>query len=333
MNPAIKIVSIILLLSPLTMSGQQTGKWGNGKLRQTVVSISSEIPFATVAYDFAERYLTQLQEMSAAERKSRMDRDDVQILQGGTNLLNLINEQTSMNFSEKGNRYIMSLVNESFLLIELSFPASCQLLTGKNLKELEKEFVTGLDSYSYTPTSSQPVRKELKKLSGDYYMKVGDTYYIEEINGNLFYEEKNRTMRPVFCMDHPAESVFNLFLCEDTPCDVSVGLTVRQYGLKKKQMELPVRSWIAYMKNQGCSLYVGIESLDANIVKAYVFAVNTVLKYNHVMNVEVPYSLISEGKGKVDGDITLFVPTHNISSLFEELNWVNSTPKRQIKVK
>jgi hypothetical protein len=170
-------------------------------------------------------------------------------------------------------------------------------------------------------------------LAGDYYVKTGDTYYIEEINGNLYFEEKERAFRPVFSMDHPAESVFNLFLSEDTPGNVSIRMTVRQYGLKREQMEIPVRSWISYMRNQGCTLYVGVEALETNAVKAYVFAVNTVLKYNHVMNVEIPNSLLSEGKGKIEGDITLFVPTHNISSLFEELNWVNTTPKRQIKVK
>lgn len=271
--------------------------------------------------------------MSVAERKSQMERDNVWITQGSMDLLNLINEQTSMNFSEKENRYIVSLINESFLLIELSFPASCQLLTGKNLKELEADFVKGLSSYSYTPSSSQPVRKELKKLAGDYCVKTGDTYYIEEINGNLYFEEKERALRPVFSMDHPAESVFNLFLSEDTPGNVSIRMTVRQYGLKREQMEIPVRSWISYMRNQGCALYVGVEALETNTVKVYVFAVNTVLKYNHVMNVEIPNSLLSEEKGTVEGDITLFVPTHNISSLFEELNWVNTAPKRQIKVK
>ena len=164
-------------------------------------------------------------------------------------------------------------------------------------------------------------------------MKTGDTYYIEEINGNLYFEEKERALRPVFSMDHPAESVFNLFLSEDTPGNVSIRMTVRQYGLKREQMEIPVRSWISYMRNQGCALYVGVEALETNTVKVYVFAVNTVLKYNHVMNVEIPNSLLSEEKGTVEGDITLFVPTHNISSLFEELNWVNTAPKRQIKVK
>ena len=76
--------------------------------------------FATAAYDFTERYLTELQGMSVAERKSKMERDNVQIRQGGFDLLNLINEQTSMNFSERENRYIVSLANESFLLIEFS---------------------------------------------------------------------------------------------------------------------------------------------------------------------------------------------------------------------
>ena len=27
-------------------------------------------------------------------------------------------------------------------------------------------------------------------------------------------------------------------------------MTVRQYGLKREQMEIPVRSWISYMRNQ-----------------------------------------------------------------------------------
>lgn len=100
-NPFTQIVYIVLLLFPLSVWGQQTGKWGNGKLRQTVVAISSDVPFATAAYDFTERYLTQLQKMSVAERKSQMERDNVWITQGSMDLLNLINEQTSMNFSEK----------------------------------------------------------------------------------------------------------------------------------------------------------------------------------------------------------------------------------------
>ena len=130
-NPFTQIVYIVLLLFPLSVWGQQTGEWKWENYARRLLAISSDVPFATAAYDFTERYLTQLQKMSVAERKSQMERDNVWITQGSMDLLNLINEQTSMNFSEKENRYIVSLINESFLLIELSFPASCQLLTGR----------------------------------------------------------------------------------------------------------------------------------------------------------------------------------------------------------
>lgn len=332
-NKTVRIIGMLLLgLFPLTMWGQPAGSWGNGKLRQTVASISSDLPFALVAYDFVESYLTKLQGMPVAERILKLERDNVQILRGGFDLLHLINEDTSLSFFERANRYGMSLKNESFLLIELSFPASCQLLTGKNLKELENDFMEGLSAYVYKSSGVIPERRELKKLSSNYYVKTGDFYYVEEINRNLYFEEKDSILQPVFSTNHPAESVFNLFLNDATFGNASVSLAIRRYGLKKEQMELPVHSLMAYMKDCGCTIYVGIEALEADVIRAYVFAVNTVLKYNHVMSVAIPYSLIGEGRGKIEGDITLFVPTHNISSLFEELNWVNTTLKRQIKV-
>jgi hypothetical protein len=324
---------MLLLLFPFIAWGQQTGNWGTGKLRESVVSVSSDIPYALVAYDFTERYLTQLQSMPAAERKSRMERDDVRILQGGLHHLNLIDEQTAMNFSERENRYTVSFANESLLLIELSFPASCRLLTGMNLKELENAFVSELSTLRYVEPSVPLAGGELKKLASGYYMKTGDAYYMEEINNHLYYEEVKGNKRLVFSKDHPAESVFNLLLSGEMDCDLSVDLTVRRYGLKKDRFTVPLRSWIKYAEVRGCRLYAGIEALDTDCVKAYVFAVNTVLKYNHVMNVEVPYALLGEKKGTIAGDITLFVPTHNISSLFGELNGENTTPEKKTGIK
>ena len=52
-NPSTQIVYIVLLLFPLSVWGQQTGKWGNGKLRQRLCHFS-DVPFATAAYDFTD---------------------------------------------------------------------------------------------------------------------------------------------------------------------------------------------------------------------------------------------------------------------------------------
>ena len=85
------------MLLPLSLRGQHTEGWGNGKLRNFALSISSNLPFAIVVYDFAERYLADLQVMTDEEQRSRMERDDVTILQGDLKRLSLINEQTSLS--------------------------------------------------------------------------------------------------------------------------------------------------------------------------------------------------------------------------------------------
>lgn len=322
------------MLLPLSMRGQQSESWGNGKLRQSALAVSSNLPFATVVYDFAERYLTSLQDMSEKEQRMRMERDGVRVLQGDMSRLSLINGQTTFSFSEKDEYYGIGLFNGDFPLIELVFPASCQLLLGKNLKELEQEWIAGLDTFSYKPDSDAEIHKEeLRQVSKGFFVYDGSSYYLESIHNHQYFQERNDSLKKVFTMDHPAESVSNLFVSESVDNKLSLCLTIRKYGLKKEQKEIPINQWIAYQKSKGCDIFVGIEELKTDRIQAMVFVVNDVLKYNHVMNVEVPYDLLVKGEGCMEGDINLFIPTHNIRSLFNEWNVQNKKNRRQIKVK
>lgn len=322
------------MLLPLSIRGQHLEGWGNGKLRESALGVSSNLPYAIAVYDFAERYLTDLQELTEEEQRSRMERDDVKILQGDLKRLSLMNEQTSLSFAEKENTYLIGLFNDGFPLLELAFPASCQLLLGKNLKQLEQEWIEELNDFSYVPVHDTIISKEgLKQVAGGFFIREGSSYYLESIHNHQYFQELQGTLKKVFSMDHPAESVSNLFVSELKDIKLSLCLTIRKYGLKKEQKELPVNQWIAYQKSKGCDIYVGIEELKTDRITAMVFVVNPVLKYNHVMNVEVPYELLVKGEGCIEGDINLFIPTHNIQSLFDEMNVQNKTSKRQIKVK
>lgn len=326
------ICCTILLLFPLVIRGQQSNGWGNGKLRESVLTVSSDIPFAIIAYDFAERYLTELKSMSDEEQRSRMERDGVLMLQGNITRLSLIGEHTSLTFAEKNDNYRIGFFNEGFPLMEIQFPASCQLLLGKNLKELEKEWIEELNVYPYTKQLLEIKKEELKFLNGKFYILEGNSYNIESIHSHQYFEEKRDGLEWIFSMDHPAESVSNLFVSESVGDKVSLNLTIRKYGLKKEQKELPINKWVAYQKSKGCEIFVGIEELKSDRILAMIFVVNSVLKYNHVMNVEIPYELLVKGEGCINGDINLFIPTHNIKSLFDELNSQKITSKSQIKV-
>ena len=325
---------MVLLLLPLSVKGQQAGSWGNGKLRESALAVSSNLSFTAVVYDFAERYLTSLQDMTEEEQRSRMERDGVRVLQGDMTRLSLMNEETTFAFSEKDEFYGIGLFNGDFPLIELVFPASCQLLLGKNLKELEQEWIAELDTFSYKPNLDAGIRKEeLRRISEGFYVYDDSSYYLESINNHQYFQEQDGHLRKVFTMDHPAESVSNLFVSESVGNKLSLCLTIRKYGLKKERKEVPINQWIAYQKSKGCDIFVGIEELKTDRIQAMVFVVNPVLKYNHVMNVEVPYDLLVKGEGCVEGDMNLFIPTHNIKSLFDEWNVQNKNDRRQIKVK
>lgn len=321
------------MLLPLSIRGQHLEGWRNGKLRESALAVSSNLPYAITVYDFAERYLTDLQELTEEEQRLRMERDDVKILQGDLNRLSLMNEQTSLSFAEKENTYLLGLFNDGFPLLELAFPASCQLLLGKNLKQLEQEWIEELNDFSYVSVHDTIISKEeLKQVTGGFFIREGSSYYLESIHNHQYFQGLQGVLKKVFSMDHPAESVSNLFVSESVNHKLSLCLTIRKYGLKKEQKELPINKWIAYQKSKGCDIYIGIEELKTDRIQAMVFVVNSVLKYNHVMNVVVPYDLLVKGEGCIEGDINLFIPTHNIESLFDELNVQNKTSKRQIKV-
>ncbi len=326
-------ILMVLLLFPSIMEGQQS-TWGGGKLRENALTVSSELPYALSVYDFAERYLTMLDSLSVTEQRLRMERDDVRITDGDIGRLSLLSESTSLAFAERNNRYFISFTNGDYPLVALSLPASCQVILGKNLKQLEVDFINGLLAYQPEAGAEKTITmEELTSLHGDFYLSQGESYQIPEINDNRYYIAKGgKNPQLVFGMEHPAESVFNLLLSSDASNDVQMDLTIRQYGLKKQQLSLPVRHWVSYVRSQGCRLYVGIEGLEKKVVKATLFAVNDVLKYNHVMNVVVPYTLLDNEAGRIRGDVNLFIPTHNIAALFDELNWVESPVKKQIEI-
>lgn len=316
------LICLTALLLPLTLWGQQTGAWAGGKLRQTAEKLSAELPFAVAAYDFAERYLTMLQGMEPEERASRMIRDDVKILQGDLSLIGMINEQTSLELAEKNNHYRIAFLNENSPLIDIVFPASCQLLTGKRLSELEQNFVEGLMAYRYQPTKEVPLNQRMAALHEDsLFLYEGESYYMKEINQHLYARRVNGQIEPFFDDARQLESVCNLLQSEKVAGQTVLDMTVRKYGLRKEQKACPLRNWMAYVRAAGCRLYTGIERVDADKIYATVFAVNKALNYNHVMNVEIPRSVFAakEEERRISGDITLFVPMHNVASLFGEL--------------
>jgi hypothetical protein len=270
--------------------------------------------YSVTIYQFVENYTNQLLPLSPLERRQKMEIDDVVIESGGLDRLNLICRETGLTIATNENRCRVSIENDNYPILQLSFPVSYQLITQKSLIELETDFLKGLTEYktqdTLTRDSINP--EDLKEIAPCLYMRTGSFYQIEEINNNLYYEEKEGKHELVYQSEYIIESVFNLLLSGNTPCDLSLKLTVRRYGFKKEELEIPLKQMIDYCEHKGCKLYVGIEKLEAESLKAVVFIVNDLFKYNHVMNIDFPYTLLGSSTGTISGDIMIYIPRHNI---------------------
>jgi hypothetical protein len=298
----------------------QDKKFESKELWNAISLLSQQDMYSVTIYQFVENYINQLLALSPKERKLKMEIDDVVIESGGLDRLNLISSETGIVIATHENRCKVSIENDNYPIIQLAFPLSYELITQKNLIELERDFLKELTEHVVVDTLIQDSinPEELQEVASCLYVQEGSFYQIKEINDNLFYKNKDGECELVYQPDYIIESVFNSLLSKNVSCDLSIKLTIRLYGFKKEVLEIPLKQLIDYFEMKGCKLYVGIEKLESESLTAGVFIVNDIFKYNHILTIDFPYILLGEPAGTIAGDLMIYIPTHNIQSIFTE---------------
>ncbi len=321
----------MLLISTITVCGKGT-EFESEKLRKIASLLSDEVPYSEAVYNFTEKYLNQLISLSPKEREASMNYNDVSIDVGGLDRLSMVNDSTGLSIGDDGKRYSISFDNRDEIVIKLTFPMSYQLIVQKNIRQIGDEFVAELSKFKEKPQSDtlKPKEGELTKVAYDLYTKKGSCYYIEKINNDLYYTENKGDFTLVNDPIHLVESIRNILIFGGINSDIPMKLSVRQYGFMIKELQISLMQWILYCKQTGCKLYVGVEKIGINTLQASVFAVNRTYGYNHILNIVVPYNVIGEVKvdSAINATVTLYIPTHNISTLFDESELPNVKNKK-----
>lgn len=307
--------------------------WGQKKfesplLQQAAASLSDENPCITEVYQFAESYFNRLLSISPQERVWRMAADNVTIETGKLENLSLVNRQTSLQMMVQDTKGVLAIMNDDFPLIRISFPMSYQLVRQKNQKELEELLVKELKTKKTLDSSAWKSRMVdrslLQRTAPGLFVDKGNTYYMDAINNHLYYHEDKKKGLVLACsVDYLLESVSNLLLEAHEGLSIVLDMKVHRYGFHTDSLQVDLNQWIAYCKNSGCELFVGIKNMDKQGVNAAVFAVNSCFFYNHVLNVHFPIEVLDNKRGELKADAYVFIPTHNLSDLFEEMNFVN----------
>lgn len=267
-------------------------------------------------YDFVERYFLSMSLRSEKERKLLMESDNVVL---DFSQVGQIDASSSFQMAtdEKGFHLVWGKNGED--VCYMKFPKNIQLITGKNKKEIERDFLKGLNLMSETMETINRPQESNVSLSADstYYIYKGNYYILKEINSDTYFvkDEKSRLI-PLYDAKYPSETISNLFNSLLTGKYI-LQITQRMYGKEKMNYEVSYSKFYNYCTRMGCQPYIGIESVDDKCVKAIVVYENDLFGYNHLLYVDVDLKILMNKSGIISADIYCYIPTYNLKSLFQ----------------
>lgn len=294
-------------------------------------SILSKRPNQHTIFRFFCRYTEELQKLSPKTQKQKTQSDDIIIHAGDLANLSFINDSTALQIETRNKRHHIRLNNQGILFFEMSTPQSYELLTGKNKKELENGFIKEITDFN-GPTVFPSDLSDLNiNDSLSLYTENGQSFHIPEIAFKRYYRKSGQGYLLLIDPAFPEESVYNLFLSDQAPGQYMLQLKLRKYGFKKESFEVSLKKWIHFCEYTGCECYAGIEKIENGKIHAAIFAVNTVMQYNHVLYVTIPQELLYKQEGIINGELHVYIPTHNIKELIGEYQEKNKAYKINIK--
>ena len=271
----------------------------------------------TPIMSFLERYFLQLDYPMPDRPRDRMLREDrFRFETGSLATVSTIRSDDAFSFSYEQNRYVSTWMRDGNILLSVSFPAEHELISGEN--KLEAENNVEADILNARMTIEDPINESLltSTIQKDYYIRQGGNYLSKSLTSDLYYQRCDSSFLLISDASHPLETAANMMLSIESQATCQLKIKQVMYGYRKKYYEVPLRNWIAYCQSNGCKLYYGVETFNPNGIKASVIAVNEAEGYNHVLNVQIPLSVIDTATGIIDAQLETFIPMHNVRNLF-----------------
>jgi hypothetical protein len=201
----------------------------------------------------------------------------------------------------------------------IKFPKSYSLISGLDMEECQNELETELQHWSAAGNIAKPlVNPEKLVLKNGVYVMEGSYYLIKDFNRNSYYTD---SLGKVAVKDaiHPTESLANIFTGV-TPSNIVANVTQNKYGLKKTTYKLKLTDLLDFFYAHNCNPYFGVESYNETKAVLALIYENEEFCYNHLLQITVNNpTKVAAGAGTVDIKAYFYIPTHNLKTLFGEL--------------
>lgn len=261
-------------------------------------------------YRFVERYLLEITMLPpgyyAAER---MKKDGVVINGDVCDVLKISKQDMVVIYKEldaQGKVTILDADKKSIFAIH--FPLVFDFISGMDKQEADESFIKELEAYNPIDKEEDALTPRLSRVGKRLYASENGYYESEAVQNTAFYIRSKGCYRPVCNSAYPAESIMTLLTGHVIDRDYRVQLLQHKYGYATSEASIPLINLIGFCIGQGCTPYVGIESIDDKTVKASLFMVNSSLGYVHTFSFDIPKKLLDSKNGILNASVYTYTP-------------------------
>ena len=157
----------------------------------------------------------------------------------------------------------------------------------------------------------------MSRVEGEcYYVHPGETYIVDGISTATYYESKGKGFVPLCDVKYPKETIANRLLLPNRELpDGNMKLNFQKYRYQSDSVKIQFKQLMAFCRNKGYEMFVGIEGMDKKEMKVDLFLFNSENKWLHIVNLSCPIKNVATKDLVVEGTVWLFIPTSNIRQL------------------
>lgn len=277
-------------------------------------------------FNFLERYSLEVDLTMNREKTvvKQIAEDDISFEKGTFSFFQTLLKDTTfvLNIKNNGKRYTVNWHKNDVLHCSVNFPMDFDLLNGSEMLENERRIKT--DIWTYPLQKVVPMNVSLDKLQStwqnNYFILPGESYYIDELNTNRYYEQSPKgEFRLVYHSKYPLESLANLLTTQEIENEFTMNIRLKKYGFQEELISVPLNRWTNYCLMIGCRPFFGVISYEGNLAVCELVMRNVDQGYNHIMKITFDTSQLDARKGVIQARLNCYVPSSKIEYLFDEI--------------
>ena len=205
--------------------------------------------------------------------------------------------------------------------LTLTYPANFHLIAGIGMTEAEDRLYNSIRQTNVDKTEQYaPVEALLQRIGNSpVYLLKGDIYFLPELNSNRYYlKDGSGHFSLLYSEDFPLETFANLTTGIELNNQYIIETKLVKYGYNVDQFTMPLRNWLAFCIQSGCTPYFGVISQEKNEIIGELIMQNEALGYTHVMKLSLDPSTLKGRKGVIKARLNSYVPMSNVKALFYE---------------